>query len=529
MKSPLKIAHVATVDARGGAALAAFRLHQGLLEAGIASRMVVQKKVSALETVDLVELQATPFPWQAIEDYAIGMNRSPGWNTYYSLGYPGTDLTGHPSIQGANLIHLHWVAGFQSIPAIASLQALGKPMVWTLHDQRPFTGGCHFARDCRKFETDCDSCPQLASDPFRLAAANLSDSKALLKTEAMTIVAPSQWLAECARRSGLFQKCEVHVVPYGLDVNLFQPDAGARDALGLDLGSVNFLFGADYISEIRKGFGHLLDAAKQCMSDADFAHKVQQGRIRFLCFGNPTPELESFPAPITYLGYVNSAPEMSRLYSAADLFLLPTLQDNLPNTMLESMSCGTPVAAFGVGGVVDVLTHGENGFLIAPGDSAELARTMVAVAKSPQLASQMRGICRQRIVENYPLKTQARRMEQIYSAKIGGRSSVQPKENSKIGPAFFRILPKLVQLPFSKLVEAYDNGTMSEEKRKRFPKLSKRVAWLSSNRHQFNSADWADEFSLALKEFENPQPRTWRSIFPLNYLLGRARTNKHLL
>src|SRR5262249_19568734 len=145
-------------------------------------------------------------------------------NTFFSLPTPAYDLSRHPLVAEADVIHLHWVATLLSPAGIAQLQRLGKPLVWTLHDQRAFTGGCHFSAACDHYQHECTPCPQLQRDPARLTAAILADSLATVEP-GITVVCPSRWLADCAQKSALFRKFRIEVIPYGLDVARFRPSS----------------------------------------------------------------------------------------------------------------------------------------------------------------------------------------------------------------------------------------------------------------------------------------------------------------
>jgi len=238
-----------------------------------------------------------------IQQNHIDKQRTPISNTYFSLGYPGCDLSGHPLVKSADIIHLHWVSGFQSAFSIARLHALGKRLVWTLHDQRPFTGGCHFSAGCAGYRERCASCPQLKERPVRLPQANLADMRAILPLKRLTVVAPSRWLADCARQSTLFRKARIETIAYGVETDVFTPTprGEARRKLELDPQKTYLLFGADYGSEIRKGFGPMIEALVHCLSEPVFKQRVQRGEIMILCFGNPTRQRPRCPFPFVRL------------------------------------------------------------------------------------------------------------------------------------------------------------------------------------------------------------------------------------
>src|SRR5437016_5106682 len=220
----MRVVHISTYDVDGGAARAAFRLHESLLAAGQQSAMLVRTRHSCAESVQEVARahNSNTFFGDLIQKYYLDQNRTAVSTTCFSLGWPGEQLSTHPLVQTADIIHLHWISGFVSPSTMVALLELRKPLVWTLHDQRPYTGGCHYTAGCNQFESGCAACPQLTTDPSRLPAANLTDQLQALAAGTVTVIAPSQWMAQCARRSALFACSRVEVIPYGIDTERFR-------------------------------------------------------------------------------------------------------------------------------------------------------------------------------------------------------------------------------------------------------------------------------------------------------------------
>ena len=446
----MRVVHLAAVDRSGGAARSAFRLHAGLLARGMDSTLLVGKKISSAATVIECRPPAAEagdpeaFCWDLIERHSAGANRTPLSNTYFSVAPTGGDLSEHPLVRAADVINLHWVAGFQSVTAVARLAALGKPLVWTLHDQRPFTGGCHFTAGCQRFTTDCRDCPQLAANPLQLPAALLADQQALWPAGAITVACPSRWLADGARRSAVFRHARVENIPYGVETDVFQPEpmGDARRHLQLQPEARHLLFGADYGEEKRKGFAELTAALKICLQHPPFADAVRGGRIVLLGFGRPSSALAALPAPVRLLGSINNDALMSRIYSAADFFLLPSIEDNLPNTMIEAMSCGTPVVGFATGGIPDLVTDGVTGKLAPTGDVPALAAAILELAADPQRAAAMRPHCRQLIETHHSIAAQAAAYSTLYEALPNRPAGVPPPAG--LGPNLRSIYPDLL-------------------------------------------------------------------------------------
>lgn len=434
----MRIVHLATSDISGGAARSAYRLHRGLLELGERSSMLVQRKASNDAAVQQSEGRRHPLAFYGglLQSLAIDRNRSEVSNTHFSLGWPGQDVSQHPLVQEAEVVHLHWISGFQSSTDLARLLALGKKLVWTLHDLRPFTGGCHFSAGCEKYQADCRQCPQLAEDPFSLPAAVLADQVRAAANASLAVVTPSRWLNACARRSRVFAGADIETIPYGLDTSQFQPmsQAEARRRIALPENGFLLLAGADHGAERRKGFHKLSEALEACAADPAFRRGIDGGEITLLCFGRPSEALKTLPLPVKSLGYIESDEGLRAIYSAADVFVLPSLEDNLPNTILESLSCGTPVAAFNVGGVPDLIEAGQTGFMAAAGDALSLSRILVNAVARPEILAAMRAACRRRVEERFSLRMQAQQYQQLYQRLLPGTPRTAPCE-SLPGPA----------------------------------------------------------------------------------------------
>lgn len=446
----MKIVQVNTFDVKGGAARAAYRLHKGLRNIGVDCRTISKRKSSADENVieaqgaDAEERFNEIFYLSAIQRYYIDAHRTGISNTIFSLPYPGIDISGLSEVKEADVINLHWVAWYQSAVTLKKLFSLGKSIIWTLHDQWPFTGGCHYSAGCTKYRKDCSRCPQLGDDPFDLAAMVLKDKLDFFKGADLTIVTPSKWLASCAKESTLFKGLRVEVIPNSLETDVLvpQPKAEAKQKIGVSPDDITILFGAEHGIEKRKGFHELVAAIHHCMTDAAFRAMAERGTLKILCFGNASKELESIGLPVISLGYLNEDEKIREAYCAADFFVLPSLEDNLPNTMLESLSCATPVVAFDTGGISDIIIAGETGMLAPTGDIVALGRAIVAMISDPVLRNRMGETGRKRMVEGYSLGVQARRYLAFYEELLarkspglsGKREALSPEEQIPVYP-----------------------------------------------------------------------------------------------
>ena len=495
----MKILQISTCDINGGAAKATYRLHRGLLENGHDCRMLVMDKGSQDDTVILVNAEEKAenpnedfFLSAIIQPYYINSNQTELSNTLFSLPYPGYDLSELPVVQTADIINLHWVAQYQSLVTLHRLFSLNKPVVWTLHDQWPFTGGCHYSAGCGKYQLDCVECPQQRDDPFNLPAAMLKDKLEIFKDADLTIVTPSRWMASCARKSNLFKGLKIEVIPNSLETDIYTPTPKpeAKAEIGISPETITLLFGAVDGSEKRKGFLELVNAIKFCLNEDIFQKLLHDDKIRLVCFGRPSDELESIGIPFVALGHLDSDEKIRTAYSAADIFLLPSLEDNLPNTILESMSCGTPVVAFDVGGLPDMVTNGVNGQLVPLSDTQKMGETIIDLIQKPDLRKSMGTEGRKRAEQDYSLSVQASHYSDLYkelhlsnqapgqpaSAKpavdavwrdVRKKESLSAPITTAIGPSFREIFDQVLMKALKNIpveLNVYDAGVDSQIK-----------------------------------------------------------------
>lgn len=447
----MKIVQVNTFDIQGGAARAAYRLHKGLRQSGEDSRMLVRYKASTDDSVYGIDIERShetidaEVLAQAVQEQYVNAHRTDLSNTLFSLAYPGCDLSELDIVRDADIINLHWIVNYQSLTTLQKLFALGKPVVWTLHDQWAFTGGCHYSVGCKKYEKDCSVCPQLADDPFDLAAAVLKDKVELFSGANLTIVTPSRWLASCAKASKLFRELRIETIPNSLETDVFSPiqKSEAKQKLGLPDNTRTLLFGAESGEEKRKGFSKLVASVQHCKTDPKFQEIVRDGGIKIICFGHPGKELDTIGIPVVSLGHLSSDELIRTAYSAADIFVLPSLEDNLPNTILESLSCGTPIVAFEVGGIPDVVIDGVTGKLVPAYDTKKMSKAIISLIADPTQREEMGRRGRQIILEGYSLKKQAQNYLSLYKelieisspVAVSATSTGQARLETALGPA----------------------------------------------------------------------------------------------
>ena len=421
----MNVLHISFSDLRGGAARAAFRLHQGLRRAGVDSRMLVREKISDDPCVETALPRHDPAQasrerrMSAIQRRLIDAGRTPLSDTCFTLPYLGLSLLDLPPVRRADVLHLHWTAYFLNPLAAAEL-GRRKPVVWTLHDCHPMAGGCHYPAGCREFLNECKTCPQLKTASKTLPRAVFADKAEAWSGFAPLVIAPSRWLADLASASPLLSRARVEHVPNGVDTDLFR--LGARPALkerlGLERGAFLVLHGADQGGEKRKGFAHLLRALESL-----------QGTGAVLGLFGDMPEQET-PIPALPLGFVRDETRLSEIYGAADVFALPSLEDNLPNTMLEAMACGTPVAAYATGGIPEAVRDRETGRLAPAGDAPALGRVLWELSRDPEALRALGRKARETAEAEYSLERQARRMAALYASLAPDGSGVFPPRPS---------------------------------------------------------------------------------------------------
>jgi len=302
------------------------------------------------------------------------------------------------------LVHLHWIgAGLLGIEELARLTS---PIVWTLHDAWAYTGGCHYTRGCEGFKQLCGWCPQLGSrreDDYSRTLMRRK-TKAFQNLD-ITVVAPSRWQAEMAGQSSLFAGRRIQVIPNGLDTEVFKPTPrqAARQYLGIPLDRPVVLFGAQSMTDPRKGWDLLHDALRRL-----------ERPCTLLAFGEGHVATDGAPhVTVRRLGHITDDAVLALVYSTADVFVCPSREDNLPNTVAEALACGTPGAAFAVNGLPDMIEHRKNGWLAKPFDSADLAEGIRWLVEHPQ-PDQLRDAAREKAVSEYSLSVMGDRYMALY-------------------------------------------------------------------------------------------------------------------
>lgn len=372
----MRVLIINTAERIGGAAIAANRLMEALKNNGIKAKMLVRSKQT--DQVTVVSLKKSwrriwQFTWERIVIWAAnGFKRH---NLFaVDIANTGTDITSLPEFRQADVIHLHWInQGMLSLKDIQRILASGKPVVWTLHDMWPFTGICHYSGECEKYTTECHDCPLLLK-PHRhdLSENTFHKKQKLYATAPITFIACSRWLEAMARKSVLLQGHTITNIPNAINTNLFKPRAKkfAREKLHLPTDKKLLLFGSMKITDKRKGIDYLIEACKLL---AQQEPELSQ-QLGVVVLGSQAEQCKSlFPFPIYPMNYVSNEKELVDIYNAVDLYVTPSLQDNLPNTIVEAMACGIPCVGFNVGGIPQMIDHLHNGYVAQYKSADDLA------------------------------------------------------------------------------------------------------------------------------------------------------------
>lgn len=368
----MRVLHVNCSDISGGAARAAYRIHRGLRGINVNSKMIVQTRFGDDKTVIDAGSRLSKFMGRVrpFSEFALLKLLSGGATSLFSCSFlPFSAIPALIKKNETDIVHLHWVCN--GTLRIEDIGKINRPVVWTVHDMWAFTGGCHYSGECDRYLHGCGRCPQLMrSGPNDLSRSVLRRKERGWSGLDLTIVAPSSWIAGCARRSKLFADRRVEVIPNGVDITVYKPldRKFARDAWNLPNNRKLVLFGALHAtSDMRKGFD-LLSEAIRLMAD-----QWHDG-IELVVFGASEPECpQDFGIPVNFIGHLSDDISLAMLYSAVDVMVVPSRQDNLPNTVVESLACGTPVVAFDIGGMPDLIEHKVTGYLARPFDVADLA------------------------------------------------------------------------------------------------------------------------------------------------------------
>lgn len=414
----LKVVHLNTYDGNGGAGRACLRLNRALLSQNIDSKVIVHYKFGKNPQIGDFNTNLIQKAWTAatiLLERAWAKRYLKAVKTPFSFAWFGRSVIHHPDVKNADIIHLHWVNhGFLNPRHIAEIAKLNKPVVWTFHDSNAFTGGCHVRYTCDHFERECGDCPLLKNaSPNDYSRRIWEQKNKAYQKVLFDIVAPSGWMKSSILKSSLLKERTIKQIPNTLETDIFKPydKTEAKGKAGLPEDKFILLSGfMPSRKDMHKGTGYLMESLE--LLKGRLGEKADQ--VELVIFGNRDDKnLPDFPFKTTFLGKISDDERLALCYAAADAFLIPSLEDNLPYTVMESLSCGTPVIAFTTGGIPDMVRHEKNGYLATYRSSESFADGMEWVINHPD-REQLNQNARQTVMDKFSEQIIAQKHIDLY-------------------------------------------------------------------------------------------------------------------
>ena len=405
--------------------MACSRLMEALKNNGIKAKMLVRDKQT--DQISVVSLergwrQVWNFVWERVCIWRA--NRFKKQSLFaVDMANAGTDITSLPEFAEADVIHLHWInQGMLSLKGIRRILASDKPVVWTMHDMWPCTGICHHARSCVNYQTECHHCPYLYGGGGKndLSRRIFRKKQKVYSSHRISFVACSHWLEQLAGRSALCTGQQVVSIPNPINTNLFRPhnQGEARSRCLLPQEMKLLLFGSVKPTDKRKGIDYLVEACRLLAE----AHPELKGQLGIVVFGRQADRLEGlFPFKVFPMEFVSDEHHLVDIYNAVDLYVTPSLEENLPNMIMEAMACGTPCVGFDVGGIPEMIDHLHNGYVARYRSADDLANGIWWALTDPSYDSLCEQACR-KAVSHYSEHTVAKRYIELYN-KLTGRNA----------------------------------------------------------------------------------------------------------
>lgn len=406
----MRVLIVSKYDIDGGAAIAAYRLHMAHIEAGIDSKMLVQKKLSKESTI----LTSNSFFQKIISSFSYYLDQLPVYRyknkspylfspSWYSSG----DILKQINRYDADVVHIHWSC--KGMLSISDIQEIKAPILFTMHDSWLFTGGCHIPWECKKYTNSCGACPELSSEAnYDLSRDVFLKKRDLyLNKKDIKFVAVSKWLQACAKKSALLRNKEVYCIPNAINILEYYPvkKYDAKSILGINPKNKLILFGAlSATSDINKGYQELNLALKHLLSS----------NIEIAIFGSNRPENEELSKYKThYYGKLDCSSSLRNLYSAADVMVVPSKMEAFGQTASEALACGTPVVIFDTTGLRDIVDHKVNGYVAKSFDVYDLAAGIDWVLNSENYESLSKN-SRQKVIRYFDSELVSKKYIEIY-------------------------------------------------------------------------------------------------------------------
>ena len=420
----MNVVFINTSDNSGGAAIACVRLQKALEKhTSIKGNILVQEQKT--ENPAVTSIANTSFKKQLVWARFIAerllflpYERSKEIRFLFNRGMVGVDISLHPLVQNADIIHLHWINfGFLSTASIKKLLALGKPVVWTFHDMWPFTGGCHHSGACENYQIECGNCKFLKNPSDKdISRKDWQAKNAAYQPNYFTAVGCSNWLSKRARNSSLLTDFRIESIPNPIDTNLFFPisKTEARQKLNLPTDKHLILFAAMRVNAPMKGFSYFQEALNLLAEK----HPKLSEMIELLVFGQADDEaLAKLPFKTHKLGHLSDVNQIVLAYNAASVFVTPSLEENLPNTIMESFACGTPAVGFSIGGIPEMIDHQQNGYLSEYRSVDSLAKGIQWVLEN-NTEGKLSEKAREKVLSSYAEDVVAKQYNQLYKSLL---------------------------------------------------------------------------------------------------------------
>lgn len=417
----MKILLLNTDDFTGGAAIACRRLLKALnTKTKVQATMLVQESKSGESNIvqlnhSWLSKKKAFLRFIAERLFYLPFEKTKELRFAFNPAKFGMNLSENHAVKSADILHLHWINfGFLSVKSIGKLAKTQKPIVWTLHDMWAFTGGCHHSGECENYQKSCGNCERFIKNP---SPTDLSNQIWKEKSEAypalnLTIVTCSKWLGNRAKKSSLFKNLRVEAIPNPIDTSLFQPvdKITARKKFNLPENKKYILFAAMKVDAIGKGFPYFRDAL-QLISE-------QVSDVEILIFGQAqASDYDSLPFKVHVLGRLSDVATIVQAYSAASVFVTPSLEENLPNTIMEAMACGTPAIGFDIGGIPEMIEHQQTGYLATYKSAEDLAKGIYWTLFEADYEALCRN-SRQKVIENYAEEVVAKQYQALYESLL---------------------------------------------------------------------------------------------------------------
>ncbi len=417
----MKIAILNTSDLSGGAAVACSRLVSALSKSNHDVTYLVRDKTehySLSSSINNTLLKRRLAYLRLATEKGILYNKLKNKKDLFrfSLPYFGENIFSHPSLLDADIIHLHWInKSFVSLQHIRKLISLNKPIVWTLHDMWAFTGGCHYSGHCTNYTSGCGQCYFLNKPHISDLSAQVTSKKLKAGFSNINYITCSNWLHSLAKNSILLNSSNIQAIPNPINTTQFRPidNDEIRLRLGIDKDAFVVLFASMDVNDIRKGYAYLQKAL------LNLSTQKSTQKIEVLIFGRASEDLlENIPFKYHYLGSLNRSEDIIDAYNAASVFVIPSLQDNLPNTVMEAMSCGLPVVGFDVGGIPEMVVDGHTGYIATTGDAQSLSKSIQLLIDQPERCVELGKNARNKVELDYAESIVAKKYLEFYKSII---------------------------------------------------------------------------------------------------------------